>query len=52
MLTPGSRWGNGLAALAALAALSTHAVQWNHTELQLQYGNLDIPTFAGYLCPA
>ena len=29
------------------ASVSVPAVQWSNTELQLQYGNLDIPTFAG-----
>ena len=33
--------------LAGVASVSVHAVQWSNTELQLQYGNLDIPTFAG-----
>ena len=47
MLVSGRRHGNELAVLATLVALSAHATEWSNTELQLQYGNLDIPTFAG-----
>ena len=47
MLVSGRRHGNELAVLATLVALSAHAAEWSNTELQLQYGNLDIPTFAG-----
>ena len=47
MLVPGRRNGNALAVLATLVTLSAHPAEWSHTELQLQYGNLDIPTFAG-----
>ena len=32
---------------ALLCAHSAHGFQWSNTELQLQYGNLDIPAFAG-----
>ena len=41
--------GHGLLlALSALAfAQPGQALQWSNTELQLQYGNLDVPTFAG-----
>ena len=33
--------------LALLCAQSAHGFQWSNTELQLQYGNLDTPAFAG-----
>ena len=38
---------NTLAVLTLLAALPANGAEWSNTELQLQYGNLDIPTFAG-----
>lgn len=36
-----------LAVLTLLSTLSATGAEWSNTELQLQYGNLDIPTFAG-----
>ena len=33
--------------MALLWCGSLHAAEWSNTELQLQFGNLDIPTFAG-----
>ena len=36
-----------LTLLTLILAQPVHAFQWTNTELQLQYGNPDIPTFAG-----
>ena len=39
--------GRALVLLLYLWVPSVHAAEWNITELHLQYGNLDVPAFAG-----
>ena len=36
-----------LTLLLAAAAPSAHAFEWSDSELHLQYGQLDVPSFAG-----